>query len=316
MTERLYRQLPHTLRGTDFPSLGEKYQGKVRDVYRRGDLLVLVTTDRLSAFDHVLTTLPFKGDLLNELAHFWFHKTAHVAKNHVIDKPDPCVTVAKRAEPYPIEFVVRAYLTGSLWRDYEKGGDPYGLKLPQGMKKDQAFERPLLTPSTKAPVGQHDEPIAAAEVVRRGTMTQRQWDEAAEVALGLFAEGQKQAKARGLILVDTKYELGRVLGELTVIDEMHTPDSSRYWVAAEYAERFARGEPQKMLDKENLRQWLINERGFSGHGPLPQIPDEVRVSLAEKYVSAYEQITGQAFELQVGDVRERLEKNLKTAKLI
>jgi phosphoribosylaminoimidazole-succinocarboxamide synthase len=316
MNDALQRQLPLTLKGTDFPSLGERYVGKVRDVYKSGDRLVLITTDRLSAFDHVLTTLPFKGDLLNELAHFWFAKTAHVAKNHVIDKPDPCVTLAKRAEPYAIEFVVRGYLTGSLWRDYEKGADPYALALPKGMKKDQIFERPILTPSTKAPVGQHDEPLSAAEVVKRGTMTQKQWDEAAEVALGLFAEGQRQARARGLILVDTKYELGTVKGELHVIDEMHTPDSSRYWAANEYEQRFARGEAQKMLDKENLRQWLINERGFSGHGPIPQIPDDVRVSLAEKYVAAYEQITGSAFPLNVGDVRERLEKNLRAAKLL
>ena len=133
-TEKLHQQLPHTLRSTDFPALGEKYQGKVRDVYRQGDRLVLITTDRLSAFDHVLTTLPFKGDLLNQLAHFWFQKTGHIAKNHVLDKPDACVTVAKRAEPYPIEFVVRAYLTGSLWRDYEKGTDPYSLKLPPGLR--------------------------------------------------------------------------------------------------------------------------------------------------------------------------------------
>ncbi len=316
MNDALFAQLSHTLKGTDFPKLGERYVGKVRDVYRNGDQLVLITTDRLSAFDHVLTTLPFKGDLLNELAHFWFQKTAHVAKNHVIDKPDPCVTVAKRADPYPIEFVVRAYLTGSLWRDYEKGLDPYALALPKGLKKDQSFGGAILTPSTKAPKGEHDEPLSAAEVVRRGTLTQKQWDEAAEVARGLFAEGQKQAAARGLILVDTKYELGTVKGELHVIDEMHTPDSSRYWVADEYEQRFARGEPQKMLDKENLRQWLITERGFQGHGPLPQIPDEVRVELAEKYCTAFEQITGRALPIEVGDVQSRIERNLRHARLL
>lgn len=312
----LAQQLSHTLRGTDFAALGEKYQGKVRDTYAKGDRLVLITTDRLSAFDHVLTTLPFKGDLLNELAHFWFQKTAHVVKNHVIDKPDPCVTVAKRAQPWPVEFVVRGYLTGSLWRDYEKGLDPYALGLPKGMKKDQRFERPLLTPSTKAPVGQHDEPISAAEVVRRGTMTQKQWEQAAEAALGLFAEGQKIAAARGLILVDTKYELGLVGHELTVIDEMHTPDSSRFWESASYAERFAKGESQVMLDKENLRQWLITERGFSGHGPLPEIPDDVRIDLAGKYLTAYERITGTAFKAEVGEVKSRLEKNLRRAGLL
>ena len=239
-----------------------------------------------------------------------------MVKNHVLDMPDPCVTVARRAEPYRIEFVVRAYLTGSLWRDYESGKDPYELKLPPGMKKDQLFDRPLLTPSTKAEKGQHDEPISEAEVLRRGIVAPRDWAEAREAALALFAEGQKQAKAQGLIFVDTKYELGRAAGELIVIDEMHTPDSSRFWVADTYAQRFAAGEPQQMLDKENLRQWLINERGFSGHGPLPQIPDEVRVSLAMKYVEAYQRITGRTFDAKVGDVRERLSANLKNAKLI
>lgn len=312
----LSAQLPHTLKGTDFPSLGSKYEGKVRDTYSQGDRLVLITTDRLSAFDHVLTTLPFKGDLLNQLAHFWFEKTRHVVKNHVIDMPDPCVTVARRAEPYRIEFVVRQYLTGSLWRDYESGKDPYELKLPAGMKKDQIFDRPLLTPSTKEERGKHDEPISEAEVLRRGIVSARDWAEAKEAALALFAEGQKQAKAQGLIFVDTKYELGRAGNELIVIDEMHTPDSSRFWVADTYAARFAAGEPQQMLDKENLRQWLINERGFSGHGALPQIPDEVRVSLSEKYVTAYERITGKTFTAQVGDVRERLTANLKKAKLL
>lgn len=313
---RLRAQLPHTLKATAFPALGERYQGKVRDTYRQGDRLVLITTDRLSAFDHVLTTIPFKGDLLNQLAHFWFQKTAHVVKNHVLDMPDPCVTVARRAEPFPIEFVVRGYITGSLWRDYEAGRDPYELHLPPGVKKDQAFPAPVLTPSTKEQQGKHDEPVSEAEVLRRKLVSPADWQRAREAALGLFAEGQRQAKARGLILVDTKYEFGLVKGELTVIDELHTPDSSRFWVASEYEARFARGEAQKMLDKENIRQWLIQERGFSGHGAPPPIPDEVRVELAGKYLAAYEQITGTAFDLQVGDVTERLRGNLKKAGLI
>ncbi|MFZ5446980.1 MAG: phosphoribosylaminoimidazolesuccinocarboxamide synthase [Myxococcota bacterium] len=313
---RLTAQLPFTLSSTDFPSLGQKYQGKVRDTYAQGDRLVLITTDRLSAFDHVLTTLPFKGDLLNTLAHFWFQKTAHVVKNHVLDMPDPCVIVGRRAQPFKVEFVVRGYLTGSLWRDYEAGRDPYALALPKGLKKDQRFERPLLTPSTKAPIGQHDEPLSEQAVVERGLLSPRDWERAREAALGLFAEGQKQAAAQGLLLVDTKYEFGLVGSELVVIDEMHTPDSSRFWLAEGSRERFERGEPQQMLDKENLRQWLITERGFSGHGTPPAIPDDVRVSLADKYLSAFERITGTKFPLEVGDVRARLEKNLKAAKLL
>ncbi len=314
--QRLLAQLPFTLKATDFPSLGQKYQGKVRDTYREGHRLVLITTDRLSAFDHVLTTLPFKGDVLNQLAHFWFQKTAHVVKNHVVDMPDPCVLVGRLAQALPIEFVVRGYLTGSLWRDYEAGRDPYALGLPKGLKRDQAFDRPLLTPSTKAPLGQHDEPLSEAEVLRRGLASPRDWQQAKEAALGLFAEGQKHAQSRGLLLVDTKYEFGHIGQELVVIDEMHTPDSSRFWVAEGSAERFANGEPQQMLDKENLRQWLITERGFSGQGTPPAIPDDVRVSLAATYLTAAERIMGRAVPLEVGDVRARLEANLRRAKLL
>ncbi len=312
----LTKQLPLTLTGTDFPALGQKYRGKVRDTYRQGDRLVLITTDRLSAFDHILTTLPFKGDLLNQLAHFWFQKTAHVVKNHVLEMPDPCVTVARRADPFAIEFVVRAHLTGSLWRDYEAGRDPYALGLPPGLKKDHAFDAPLLTPSTKAQQGAHDEPISAAQVVERGLASARDWQRSSEAALALFAVGQEQAKARGLILVDTKYEFGLIKDELFLIDELHTPDSSRFWVADGWQQRFQLGQPQVMLDKENLRQWLILERGFSGQGTPPQIPDEVRVSLAQTYVSVYERMTGQTFSAEVGDVSKRIENNLKRARLI
>ncbi len=314
--DRLRAQLPHTLSRTDFPTLGTKYQGKVRDTYRQGDRLVLITTDRLSAFDHVLTTLPFKGDLLNQLAAFWFSKTAHVVKNHVLDLPDPCVIVGRAAKPFPIEFVVRGHLTGSLWRDYEAGRDPYALHLPTGLRTSQRFETPLMTPSTKAPVGQHDEPLSEAQVVERGLLSARDWQRAKEAALALFAEGQRHAASRGLILVDTKYEFGTIGDELVVIDEMHTPDSSRFWDASEYQRRFDAGQPQKMLDKENLRQWLITERGFQGQGPLPTIPDEVRVSLAKTYVSAFEQITGQPFAMASEDVTTRLTRNLKAAKLL
>jgi phosphoribosylaminoimidazole-succinocarboxamide synthase len=312
----LSQQLAHTLSRTDFPALGTKYQGKVRDTYRRGDHLVLVTTDRLSAFDHVLTTLPFKGDLLNTLAAFWFKKTAHVVKNHVIDVPDPCVTVAHAAKPFAIEFVVRGYLTGSLWRDYEAGRDPYGLKLPPGLRRDSKFDAPILTPSTKAPIGQHDEPLSEAQVLERGLVSARDWQRAREAALALFAEGTSQARAQGLLFVDTKYEFGLLGDTLVVIDEMHTPDSSRFWRADGYEQRLAKGESQVMLDKENLRQWLIAERGFSGQGTPPSIPDDVRVSLSQKYLAAFETITGQAFSPQPGDVRARLEKNLKAARLL
>ncbi len=312
-TSALHAQLPHTLRQTHLPALGHHYQGKVRDTYRQGDRLILVTSDRLSAFDHVLTTIPFKGEVLNRLATFWFERTRHIVPNHVLDVPDANVTVARACEPFAVEVVVRGYLTGSLWRDYQKGTHTaYGVPFPDGMRKDEAFAAPILTPSTKAQYGQHDEPISEKEILAKGLASARDWARITEAAKGLFLEGQKWARTRGLILVDTKYEFGKVGDELYVIDEMHTPDSSRYWVADEYEARFAKGEDQRMLDKENIRQWLIRERGFQGQGTPPAIPDEVRVSLAEKYVAAYERITGTALALDVGDVHARIEKNLRT----
>jgi len=317
MSDPLLEQLPHTLRGTDFPSLGQKYQGKVRDTYRQGEKLVLVTTDRLSAFDHVLTTIPFKGQALNQLANFWFEKTKHVVKNHVLDTPDPNVTVARRCEPFPLEVVIRGYLTGSLWRDYQKGTHTaYGVPFPEGMKKDQKFERPVFTPSTKEQLGKHDEPISEAEILARGLCSKRDWERVTEAARGLFEVGQTWALSRGLILVDTKYEFGKVGDELYVIDEIHTMDSSRYWVAREYEQHFKAGEDQRMMDKENIRQWLIRERNFSGHGTPPQIPNDVRVDLAAKYLTAYERITGAELKLEPGDVHGRIEKNLRLSRYL
>ncbi len=313
-TSALHAQLPHTLRQTHLPALGTHYQGKVRDTYRQGDRLFLVTTDRLSAFDHVLTTIPFKGEVLNRLASFWFERTRHIVPNHVLDVPDPNVTVARACEPFALEMVVRGHLTGSLWRDYQKGSHTaYGLPFSAGLRKDEAFPEPLITPSTKAQYGEHDEPISEAEILARGLASARDWGRLTEAARALFAEGQRWARARGLILVDTKYEFGKVGDDLYVIDEIHTPDSSRYWVADEYEARFARGEDQRMLDKENIRQWLIREHGFSGQGAPPPIPDEVRVDLAGKYLAAYERITGTPLKLEPGDVHERIERSLRSA---
>ncbi|MCP3061062.1 phosphoribosylaminoimidazolesuccinocarboxamide synthase [Myxococcus sp. K38C18041901] len=311
-TSALHAQLPLTLRQVDLSALGQHYRGKVRDTYRQGDSLVLVTTDRLSAFDHVLTTIPFKGEVLNRLAAFWFERTKHICPNHVLDVPDANVTVARACTPFTVEVVIRGYLTGSLWRDYEKGTHTaYGLPFPAGLRKDEAFPAPIITPSTKAEYGQHDEPISEQEILARGLASPRDWARITEAARGLFQEGQKWARTRGLILVDTKYEFGKVGDDIYVIDEMHTPDSSRYWVADEYEARFAKGEDQRMLDKENIRQWLIRERGFSGQGTPPAIPDDVRVELATKYVAAFEQITGTSLTLEPGNVHERIERNLR-----
>jgi phosphoribosylaminoimidazole-succinocarboxamide synthase len=319
MDETLKAQIPYTLREADFPRLGQLYRGKVRDNYSNGDRIVMITTDRLSAFDRVLTTVPFKGELLNRLTTFWFEKTKDVAPNHILDVPDPSVLVVRRLQPLAVEMVVRGYLTGSLWRDYQagKGAKAYGIELSKDLRKDQRFEKPILTPSTKEEVGKHDEPISPAELVARGTLTKKQWDEMARMALDLFAAGQAWAKQRGLILVDTKYEFGLdKAGKLWVIDEIHTADSSRYWIAEGSERRFEQGEDQKMLDKEFFRQWLIRERNYQGEGPLPDIPDEVRAELAGKYVELVGKLTGSAPKLEVGDTRARIEKALKTGKYL
>jgi phosphoribosylaminoimidazole-succinocarboxamide synthase len=308
----LSEQLNHSLAETHLDSLGERYRGKVRDVYRQRDRVFLVATDRLSAFDRVLTTIPFKGEVLNRIAQFWFDRTKDVVPNHVLDAPDPNVTVARATKPFPVEVVVRGYLTGSLWRDFQKGAHTaYGLDLPPDMRKDAVFPEPILTPSTKAPVGEHDEPLSEAEVVRRGIASARDWARIREAALALFRAGQAWCQSRGLLLVDTKYEFGAVGDSIYLIDEMHTPDSSRFWRASSYEERLAAGEDQVMLDKENVRQWLIREKGFSGHGPLPLIPENVRLQTSELYLRAYGEITGTPLQPIAGDVEARIEKNLQ-----
>ncbi len=309
--EKLHAQLPHTLQQLDLPALGELYRGKVRDNYSRGDRIVMITTDRVSAFDHVLGTIPFKGEVLSRLTAFWFEKVKDIAPTHLLEVPDPSVMVVKRAKALPIEIVIRGYLTGSLWRDYEAGkAGAYGIDWPKGLKKDQQFEKPIITPSTKAEYGKHDEPISERELLAQKLVDPAVWREATDVAHRLFARGQEWARSRGLILVDTKYEMGIAEGRLVVIDEIHTPDSSRYWVANGYADRFAKGADQEMLDKENIRQWLIKEHGFSGHGKPPPLTDEVRVMLARKYIDVFERLTGETFSSEVGSVAERIKRNL------
>jgi phosphoribosylaminoimidazole-succinocarboxamide synthase len=311
--EKLRAQLPHTLRQLDLPGLGELYRGKVRDNYSRGDRIVMVTTDRISAFDHVLGTIPFKGEVLSRLTAFWFDKVKDIAPTHILEVPDPSVMVVRRAKALPIEIVIRGHITGSLWRDYQAGKADYGIAWPAGLRKDQRFEQPIITPSTKAEYGKHDEPIGEDEILRQGLVTPDVWNEATAIARRLFQRGQEWARTRGLILVDTKYEMGIADGKLVVIDEIHTPDSSRYWVADGYEERFARGEDQEMLDKENIRQWLIKEHGFSGHGTPPPLTDDVRVMLARKYIEAFEKLTGETFASEVGSVAARIERNLRAA---
>ncbi|HEY3353404.1 MAG TPA: phosphoribosylaminoimidazolesuccinocarboxamide synthase [Polyangia bacterium] len=314
-TETLRAQLERTLGSTDLDELGDKYEGKVRDNYTRDGRRVIVVTDRISAFDVVLGTIPFKGQVLNQLAAYWFEETRHIAANHVIDVPDPCVTVARECQPLPVELVMRGYLTGvtttSIWYAYERGAREFcGHRLADGMRQHQRLPRPLLTPSTKAEHGGHDRSVSRREIIDMGALDAASFDRAAEMAEALFAFGQERARERGLILVDTKYELGRAPdGSLVLIDEIHTPDSSRYWFAADYDARLASGEDPRALDKEYVRRHLAAQ-GYRGDGPPPPLEDEVRIEAARRYIEAYELVTGKTFAPDTAEPVARIRRNL------
>ncbi|MFA6521441.1 MAG: phosphoribosylaminoimidazolesuccinocarboxamide synthase [Candidatus Gracilibacteria bacterium] len=313
--QQLQAQLQYTLKGTDFPTLGYKYEGKVRDNYTKGNHRVIIITDRLSAFDRVITTIPFKGQVLNQISQFWFEQTKDIIENHVIEFPDPNVVIGHECKPLMVEMIVRGYITGvtttSAWFNYEKGVRNFcGNMLPEGLKKNQKLAKPIVTPSTKAEHGGHDESVSGEEIVKRGILTQEQWENLSKAVLALYNRGVEICAKQGIILVDTKYELGIAPnGKIVLIDEIHTPDSSRFWFANEYEKRLKAGEEQKKIDKEYLREWLA-DRGFRGEGKIPEIPDVVRVETGRRYIEAYELITGQEFHAEVGHVEERLKKNL------
>ncbi len=282
------------IQANDLPEGTTLITGKVRDIVDIGDELLLVTSDRISAFDRVLSTIPYKGQVLNGLSNFWFDRTSDIVANHLRRRLTPRTVVAARCEVLPVEIVVRGYLTGSAWRDYQAGNPVSGIDLPPRMRFNQRFEKPLLTPSTKAERGDHDEPISSEEVVRRRLIDPDLWREVERIAFALFQRGTQIAARRGLILVDTKYEFGLRGDELVLVDEVHTPDSSRYWFADTYGELFEAGEKQRKVDKEYLRQWLM-DHGFMGDGAPPEIPDEIRVNVAERYIESYELVTGDRF---------------------
>lgn len=314
--EALQRGLGLTLDHTDLDALGAKYEGKVRDNYSPGDgRRYIVVTDRISAFDRVLGTLPFKGQVLNQLAAHWFEVTKDVAPNHVLEVPDPNVTVAVECEPLPVEMVVRAYLTGvtstSIYTHYARGERTFcGHRLPDGLRKHEQLPAPILTPSTKAEKGGHDVSASREEILAMGHVSARDFDAAAEIAMALFAFGQRYCAERGLILVDTKYELGKTKdGRIVVIDEIHTPDSSRYWYHSTYATRFAEGQDPESFDKEYVRRHLA-AGGFVGDGPIPHIPDEVRCEASRRYIEACEQIRGQPFVPNEEAPLPRMRRNL------
>lgn len=314
---RLEQALAHPLLETNFPTLGAFYKGKVRDCYSTEDgRRIIVVTDRISAFDRSLGVLPLKGQLLNAVARFWFEKTAHLVPNHVIAVPDPNVMVAKECTPLPVEMVLRAYLTGttstSIWVHYEKGAREFcGHRLPEGMRKHEKLPGVIVTPSTKAGHGDHDVSASREEILKLTGMPAEDFDEAERLARLLFAEGQRHCAEQGLILVDTKYEFGKTKdGQIVVIDEIHTPDSSRFWFAETYEDRFRAGQDPESFDKEYLRRFLAAQ-GFRGDGPIPPIPDEIRVESSMRYVTAVEKIMGQPFVPNLEEPIARIAKNLK-----
>lgn len=309
------KALPYCLTETDF-KFGKKYIGKVRDTYDVGDRIVLITTDRLSAFDRQIAVIPFKGQVLNLTSAWWFQQTEHLVPNHVIAVPDPNVLIAKKCQVFSVEFVVRGYITGTtstaLWTQYQKGVREYcGVHFPEGLRKNQRLSTPVLTPTTKDK--DHDRPISPKEIVGEGRMTQAEWDEVSAYALTLFNYGSQIAAEHGLILVDTKYEFGRDAGgRIVLVDEIHTPDSSRYWLANTYESRHKEGKEPDNIDKEFLRLWFAEHCDPYKDQSLPIAPQELVVTLASRYIQLYEMITGQGFNYQqnLTDIRQRMMRNI------
>lgn len=278
---------------------GKLYRGKVRDTYDLGDKLLLITTDRQSAFDKVIATVPFKGQVLNLTSAWWFEETESIVPNHLLQIPDPNAMIAKKCQVFPIEFVVRGYITGStstsLWTQYNKGVRNYcGLDFPEGLVKNQRLDQPVLTPTTKET--HQDRPISPKEIIAEGWMQEQDFAEASAAALKLFEFGSKVAERHGLILVDTKYEFGRDAdGRIVVVDEIHTPDSSRYWLKDSYQSRLAEGKEPENIDKEFLRLWFTEHCDPYQDHPLPEAPEDLIVTLSSRYIQLYEMITGKKF---------------------
>ncbi len=301
----------------DFPKQTSKYVGKVRDVYTIDNkLMVMVATDRISAFDVVLPKgIPYKGQVLNQIASKFLDDTQDIVKNWKIASPDPMVTVGHRCESLPVEMIVRGYLTGSSWRTYKSGArEICGVPVPDGMREHERFAHPIITPTTKAEIGGHDQDISKEEIITKGIVAKDVYEKLEEISLALFKRGTEIAAKRGLILVDTKYEFGLKDGEIYLIDEIHTPDSSRYFYSDGYEERFAKGEPQRQLSKEFVREWLM-DNGFSGQSgqKVPEMTDEIVESISNRYIELYEHITGEEFKKAPynDNVYERIETNVK-----
>ncbi len=307
----------NALTNTDFHFDGQTnaYHGKVRDVYTvKNDLLVMVATDRISAFDVVLPKgIPYKGQMLNQIAAKFLDATADIVPNWKLASPDPMVTVGLRCEGYPVEMIVRGYLCGSAWRTYKSGvREICGVKIPDGMRENQRFPKPIITPTTKAELGRHDEDITREEILSQGLVSVEEYEMLEKYTMELFLRGTEIAAKRGLILVDTKYEFGRRDGKIYLIDEIHTPDSSRYFYTDSYQELFEKGEAQKQLSKEFVREWLM-DNGFQGKDgqQVPEMTPEIVSGISERYIELFENISGEAFDkADIADISSRIEKNV------
>lgn len=304
-----------TLKTINLSGFGNKYHGKVRDFYIKSNQRILITTDRISAFDRVLGLIPHKGQVLNQLAAFWFDKTKDIIANHMLTAPDPNVMVGKNCQAYPIEMIVRSYISGStitsLWYNYFKGKrEIYGLKFPNGLKKNQKLPQPVITPTTRGTgSGGHDEKISKKEIIKRKIIDKKNYEKMEKAALALFKRGSEICKKAGIILVDTKYEFGDYNGQLTLIDEIHTPDSSRFWVKNTYAEKFKKGLEPENFDKEFFRLWY-SKRNYRGNGTPPKMPETFITKVSKRYIDIYEMITGNKFESTRSNVQKRIKANL------
>jgi len=314
--EKIKEHIDNVLIETNFTFLGEKKVGKVRDIYVAKDSIALISTDRHSSFDRNIAFIPFKGEVLNQISLFWFENTKDIIQNHVLSSPDPNVVIAKKCRPLPIECVVRGYITGvtgtSLWTHYKDGKRDFGnFTLPDGLKKNQKLPEPVFNPTTKS--DEHDRPITVKEIITEGLLSKDMIKRVEQTVKNLFKRGQEIAQKHGLILVDTKYELGLdEKGELTLIDEIHTPDSSRYWKAGSYEERFSKEEEPEYFDKEFLRLWFKENCDPYKDKEIPKAPPELVAELSRRYIEIYEMITGKKFEHDFSQpIIKRIEDNLK-----
>lgn len=314
--------IPNSLKTIDLPELGKKHQGKVRDFYIQNNKRITITTDRQSAFDVVLGNIPFKGAVLNQTAAFWFEKTQHIVPNHMISVPDPNVLVSKNCEPLPIEMVVRGYLTGvantSIWYSYEKGvREIYGMKFPDGMHKNQKLATPIITPTTKPEFGsnKHDERLTREQIIKQKIVPPKLYKQMEEISLALFDFGSKWCRKHGLILVDTKYEFGLYNGKLMLIDEIHTPDSSRFWIEKTYKDRIKQGKEPENFDKEFIRIWYT-KRVDPYKDKIPPMSEELIIQAAKRYIKAYEMLTEKTFEAFTYPIKNRIKTNLKIADIL